>query len=482
MSEATVSELVLKIDAKKAEPTAKRVNQLTGEMKQKGDGASGSFGKLSGKLTAFGKVAGTVAGAAMLGGVVSGLTSAIARSKEFGAAMAEVSTLLDDTSGLPKLEAGIRRISRQFAGDITTNAKAAYSIISAGASDTAETLKLLEVSNQLALGGVTDIATAADGLTSALNAYGEEAEKAIDFSDAMFVAMKQGKTTIGELARNLGSTAPLAASLNVPFSELLASVSAITKGGVGTAEAFTQVRAILTAMIKPSKEAADIAGELGIELGAAAIEGEGLNATLRTMVEASDGNVEQLGRMLGSVEAVNGALGLTASNGDSVNQILGEMDRRAGSTAESARKMENSLEFKWDKLKANFRSLGDSIVSYLEAPIISAIDWINRLLEKLTGFFTYLSNPGSFFSRSALFGGTGNAVSPGAGGSSFSNGTRNIDRAFQDSYQGSLGGGTRNATSLNGLRSDVRQLSGQISGPIVDAIERNRLASGLAYR
>ena len=51
--------------------------------------------------------------------------------------------------------------------------------------------------DKLATGGVTDVETAADGLTTVLNAYGAEAGSATDVSDALFVALKAGKATVG---------------------------------------------------------------------------------------------------------------------------------------------------------------------------------------------------------------------------------------------------------------------------------------------
>ena len=64
---------------------------------------------------------------------------------------------------------------------------------------------------------MTSVEIAADGLTSVLNAYGDSVEGATAVSDALFVGMRQGKTTIAELSGSLGKVAPLASTLGVSF-------------------------------------------------------------------------------------------------------------------------------------------------------------------------------------------------------------------------------------------------------------------------
>ena len=74
-------------------------------------------------------------------------------------------------------------------------ASAEYNLISAGI-DAAKVNYALDASAKLAIGGITDMGTASNGLTSVLNAYNLAAEQSEEVTDAMFVAMKRGKTTI----------------------------------------------------------------------------------------------------------------------------------------------------------------------------------------------------------------------------------------------------------------------------------------------
>jgi TP901 family phage tail tape measure protein len=118
----------------------------------------------------------------------------------FNTAMAEVNTLLADSNELVKLNEEAKALAATFGGSPTAQAQAFYQAISAGAGNAEEATALLTAANKLAIGGVTDVTTAVDGLTSITNAYGIETSKASTVSDAFFVAMRAGKTTVGELS------------------------------------------------------------------------------------------------------------------------------------------------------------------------------------------------------------------------------------------------------------------------------------------
>ena len=138
------------------------------ELRRKAGETGKAVGLLDGTFTKLGAALGAYVGFRAIKGQ---FTEAARAALDFGAAMSEVSTLLKDTSGMAALTTNVRALTREFGGDHVTEAKALYQIISAGATDAAQATDLLRVSNQLALGGVTDVATAADGLTTILNAW-----------------------------------------------------------------------------------------------------------------------------------------------------------------------------------------------------------------------------------------------------------------------------------------------------------------------
>jgi TP901 family phage tail tape measure protein len=327
--------------AKAAADGGKGMEALTG-------GSEAAREKLSSmklELAAAGAAAYTIGAA--LGGAAKEASS-------FETGMAEVATLLDDTSGLTAQADAVRALAREYGSNATDQAKALYQIISAGAKEGAEATGVLEQANKLALGGVTDIKTAADGLTSTMNAYGKEAGTVSEVSDAFFVAMKAGKTTVGELSASIGQVAPISAQAGVGLTELLAATAALTKGGTSTSLSMTQLRGLVAAVIKPSSEAAAEAERLGLQFDAQAIKAQGLAGFLEQVREKTDGNTETMAKLFGGVEALGAVLALTGKASGSFADTLAAMEGRAGATdtavakvadtsAQAARKFQAAL-------------------------------------------------------------------------------------------------------------------------------------------
>jgi len=344
-----------------AQQTGAQVKQLA----QDGESAGEAFARAGANF---------IAGTAALKGLQVTYGPAIQRSRDFGRSVAEISTLLDDTSEMPALAAGVRSLSREMGADVQSNAKALYDIISAGNSEAAGAMNVLTEANKLAIGGVTDVAVAADGLTSTLNAYQIEANRASEVSDAFFVAVKGGKTTVAELANGIGQVAPLAAQTGVELDQLLASVAALTTGGLKTAQAMTQVRAILTAVVKPSKEASDLAQELGLRFDLAALKSQGFASFLESVRAATGGNAEQMAVLLGSVEAINGALALTGNQASTFAGILENMAGKAGAAEAAFQKMMDGPDADIRRFNAALDdaqiALGNAVLAF--SPLIEA--------------------------------------------------------------------------------------------------------------
>lgn len=310
-------------------------------------------------------------GGLAVGAAIKSLTTL---TNEFTSGIAEISTLVDETTfDMDALTKSARDQAKAFASTPKEQTKAFYQIISAGAQTAAEATDTLTAANKLAVGGVTDVRTAADGLTSILNAYGDQVESAAAVSDSLFIAMKSGKTTIGELSSNIGKVAPLAAQLGVEFDELTGSISALTKGGISTAEAVTGVRAILAAVAKPTSEAAELAKKLGIDFSSAGIKAKGLAGFLEDLKDKTGGSSDQLALLFGGVEALVPALALTGTAGKDLENILAAMGDKAGATQEAFDKMAASPGFQLSQLIANLRdaalgfglAVGDTLVPVL---------------------------------------------------------------------------------------------------------------------
>ena len=167
--------------------------------------------RLKNAVTGVGRgLAGLTKGAALAGAGVAALSVKLAG--DFSKRLAEVSTLMDNTSekSIKQMGKELRLLSQTSGLALSSLSKAKYDVVSAGFAGAAESAQILATSTQLAVGGVTSAASAADLLTTSLNAYGLSANQVNDVSDTLFTTVKLGKTTMDELAGSLGKVLPIA--------------------------------------------------------------------------------------------------------------------------------------------------------------------------------------------------------------------------------------------------------------------------------
>lgn len=310
----------------------------------------------------------------------------------FETKMAEVSTLVDTTTfSMGNLEDAIKKQSLQFGALPAQQAAAAYQIISAGAGTAKDAILLLDASNRLAIGGVTDVATAADGLTTVLNAYGKKASEAGNVSDAMFVAMRAGKTTIGELSASIGKVAPLAVQAGVSFEELVGSIAALTKGGISTRESVTGVRAILAAVIKPTSEASEMAKKLGLNFSVAGLQSKGFIGFMKDLKEKTGGSTDIIAKLFGGVEALIPVLALAGQAGIDFTQIMVDMENKGGATAAAFEKMSNTFSFQSARLRAGLTIAMIELGSVITSVLTPAIRFLADNFEAISRFVKLLA-------------------------------------------------------------------------------------------
>jgi TP901 family phage tail tape measure protein len=332
--------------------------------------------------------------AMVAGGLIAGgLGLAVHTATGFNVAMAEVSTLVDTaTTDMGALTSQVRSLSKEYGQMPVDTAGALYTTISAGYGDAADATVMLEGAMKLARGGITDTGTAIDGLTSIMNSYGMSADQVSGVSDQMFVSMKAGKTTIGELSGSLGKVTPLASAAGVGLDHLLSATSALTLGGLSTSEAVTSLRGMLSAVLKPTSEAQKMAASLGIEFSGAAVKSMGLAGWLAHVKEKTSGNQESMSKLFGSVEALSGVLALTGNQAGSFSSILEQMGNSTGATDEAFKKVNESAAAAFDRAKSNAAVLMETIGNAL-LPVVSG----------LADSFAWLSGKISIFAEAHPF-------------------------------------------------------------------------------
>lgn len=272
--------------------------------------------------------------------VAGAVKSSIVNYQQFERRMAEVSTLVDTSLvNMRDLEKGVTSLSRKYGQNAGGLAESLYQTISAGV-EAGEAIKFLDEATKLAVGGVTDTKTAVDGLTSVMNAYGMEAKDVSKISDSFFVAVKYGKTTVGELSSVIGQVAPLAKSTGVGLDDMNIALATLTKSGLSTSQAATGLRGILASLIQPTDDAKKAAKALNIEWSVEGVKAAGgFTKFMSQVAEKTGGSSSAITLLIPRVEAATAALTLAGEGSLTAAAGMDLMADKAGAADEATLKM-----------------------------------------------------------------------------------------------------------------------------------------------
>ena len=298
-------------------------------------------------------------------------------------ALTEVGTLSTNArDNLDNLRDSARRLAIEFGGNSTENVRAYYQAISAGVGTAKQASEFVRESTRLAKAGVTDTVTAVDILTTATNAYRVQGLGAAEASDALFTAVRLGKTTVPELATGLGAVIPIAASLEVRFDELLAATAALTTQGQSTSQAITGIRGVLVAITRPTQQAIDLTSSLGIEFNTAALRAKGLQGFLAEIVGKTGGSKEALAKIFSDVEALNAAMAFSGGASQVLIDNLAEMENKAGATDEALKVVTDSLSFRFDAAVSRMRESITKFGTDLLPTVVPALERLSIAFER----------------------------------------------------------------------------------------------------
>ena len=305
---------------------------------------------------------------------------------EFEASMAKVSTIADESAAsLGTIQADIVKLSQDTGQSVTDLSESAYSAISASV-DTADAVQFVAQANALAVGGFTQSATAVDVLTTTINAYGMEADKAAEISDKLINTQNLGKTTVDELAQSMGMVIPTAAAFGVSLDNLASSYVTLTRNGINTANATTMLNGMLSEL---ADEGSVVAGILRDETGQSFSElmesGKNLGDIMAILGESVEGDSTAFINLWSNVRAGRGAVNIFNAGAEEFSKVMDSMAKSTGAADEAFKKMSNTgqhVEQMWTNALNNFKiAVGNA------APSLDGLmEQGTKLLDFMTGF------------------------------------------------------------------------------------------------
>lgn len=255
-----------------------------------------------------------------------GLSEAISGFMDFSKRVGEIRAI-DPGRTFVEIAADVRVMSDAFNQPLDRVAEAQYQTISDQFVTAADRANILTAANMLSKVTVQDLATSAQLLTGALNAYSESSDMAGLRAAQFNLAIDLGRLRTQELGAALGRTQGVAHELGLSMEELDASLIAITIGGVKATEAATQLRSMMSAMMKPSDAMKAALKSLGVESGQAAIQTWGWQGALQRVVGTTDGSAAAVAGLFQNIRALPGALRLAGSGAEKYKEALDKLNQ-----------------------------------------------------------------------------------------------------------------------------------------------------------
>lgn len=316
----TVADLEVRARANVAD-AQKGLGGLQGSAKTAAGGVSGAFAKVGPAVRSSLVPVGAAVGVAF--------TTATEASATLADEMANVKTVVPDAdiAGLTDEVQALSRASGQTTTDLTGGL---YDLVSAGVS-AEDAMSVLAASTDLAIGGLGTTAGAADVVTSAMNAYGLKAADAGHITDVFALAIQKGKVTADEIGASISNIAPVAAAAGVSLEEVSAGYAALTAKGVPAAQASTQMRAAISALLTPNEQLNRIQEQTGVNFAELA-RTEGLSSAMETLRKSFADNGDALAQLAGvsekdfpkALKSMQKELGLANSDVEKLTAIAGE--------------------------------------------------------------------------------------------------------------------------------------------------------------
>jgi TP901 family phage tail tape measure protein len=321
---------------------------------------------------------------------------AVKTAMDFETSFAQIEGLVG-VSGqdLEDLRQSALRLGPAYGVSATDAADALFFITSAGLRGS-EATDVLEASLRGAVVGLGDVSTIADLATSAMNAYGSDILSAKGATDVLTSAVREGKLEPAELAGAMGQVLPIASAMGIGFDEVGAAFAAMSRTGTNASAASTQLRGIMTSILKPTNQAEEALAEMGLSSAGLKeqIREEGLLSVLETLTDAFADNEVGAEQVFGNVRALSGVMDLMGANADGTREIFGSLTESTGLLDEAfdvaADTSGHQLAVAMQEAKSSLMDLGNTLLPIFVNDVMPVLQDFGETLKDLAARFREL--------------------------------------------------------------------------------------------
>jgi TP901 family phage tail tape measure protein len=314
--------------------------------------------------------------------LVQGLDESVDKAKELGLAIEEVQTIMGRKLASSTLEQQLLNMSDALNAPALDLTEGLYQTLSNQVVEAADSMKFLETATKLARVTTSDTKSAVNALSSVMNSYGYEAEKAGHVSDTFFKTVELGRLRLEEVGDIIGRVTPLTSAMGVEWEEAAAAIAVMTRQGVKADTAITQLRAIMTKIIRPTKEMRAIFHQWGVEDGKQAVETfGGLGGVLKKLAKETGGSSEAMADLLRRVRTIVGQLSLMNDGGVLLAETMGELKNATGEVNSQWEEFTKSDAYRLEKATNQLSNSMTRLGATALPAVAASMEAINDFLE-----------------------------------------------------------------------------------------------------
>ena len=259
--------------------------------------------------------------------LITGLKDSIENARELGLAIEEVRTIDVLGRSAEEISKAVLRLSDAIGQAPTDLAEGFYQTLSNQVVGAADAFQFMAEAAKLAKVTASETGDAVNALSSVMNSYSLASSEAEHVAGTLFATVEQGRLRLSEIANVIGRVTPLTAQLGITWEETAASIATMTRQGVRADTAITQLRAVVTRLLKPTAEMSAIFRKWGVEDGRQAIlTFGGLSGVLKKLAEETGHNSGEMAELLRNVRAVAGVFGIMNNEGKTLEEVLGHVE------------------------------------------------------------------------------------------------------------------------------------------------------------
>lgn len=241
----------------------------------------------------------------------------------------------------------------------------------------------------LAASSGEDLATVSDIVTDALTAFGLTAADSSKFADVLAAASANANTNVSLLGESFKYVAPVAGALGYTVEDISIGLGLMANAGIKGSQAGTALRASLTRLVNPTKDASAMMKKYGISLtdsNGNMLEFQDLMGTLRTKLGGlTEAQQAQVAATLFGQEAMSGMLAIINASEEDYQKLTEAIYGSEEAAQEMAEVMQDNLGGQLTILKSTIEGIAISFGNIL-------LPMVKKVVSGLQEFATYINN------------------------------------------------------------------------------------------